>query len=87
VNWARVAQVMNEQPFEVAITGDESITFARAMQKKYLPTALFMGGDTENLPLLENKLAFATTIYVCRNRVCKQPTIDIEEALRQLGLN
>jgi uncharacterized protein YyaL (SSP411 family) len=88
INWARLAQVMDVQPFEVAITGSESLDFARVLQRRYLPTAIFMGGSEENLSLLKNKLVpGATTIYVCRNRVCKLPTTDIKDALRQLGQN
>jgi uncharacterized protein YyaL (SSP411 family) len=87
-NWARLAQMMDVQPYEVAVTGGESVRYAVEIQGEYLPTALFMGGQEENLPLLENKLKPGVTmIYVCRNRVCKQPTDKIEEALRQLGVN
>jgi uncharacterized protein YyaL (SSP411 family) len=85
-NWARVAQMMQFQPFEVAIVGPDAIAEARKLQSKYLPAAIFMGGDAEDLPLLENKLVPGkTTFYVCRNRVCKLPTNDAAVALQQLG--
>ena len=46
-----------------------------------------MGGDDENLPLLENKLVNGETIiYVCQNRVCKLPTKEVDEALQQLEI-
>lgn len=55
------------------------------MQSRYLPTALFMGGQEEDLPLLENKLSPGKTmIYVCRNKTCKMPVTDVGQALKQI---
>lgn len=83
-NWARLYGKLAYQPFEVAVLGDEAPAKAQAMQSEYLPTALFMGGNAENLPLLQNKLVSGKTrIYVCRNRVCEMP---VEEASRALQL-
>jgi len=57
-----------------------------AMQKEYLPTSLFMGGNAENIPLLEYKLVPSVTrIYVCRNRVCNLPVDEVIEALGQIN--
>jgi uncharacterized protein YyaL (SSP411 family) len=85
-NWARVAQIMKLRPYEVAVTGDNAIAQANLLQRNYLPSAFFMGGTAEDLPLLEQKLVAGKTIfYVCRNRVCKLPTEDPKEALKQLS--
>jgi hypothetical protein len=87
-NWARVAQMMKYQPFEVAVTGPNAVAEANQLQSNYLPTAFFMGGTEEDLPLLEYKLVKDKTMfYVCRNRVCKQPTEERSVALDQLRLN
>jgi len=84
-NWASLMGMITYQPYEVAIMGEEALQKSRLMLKQYHPTALFMGGVKENLPLLENKyLAGRTIIYVCRNRTCKQPEEDVVEALKQL---
>jgi len=62
--------------------GDDAIEKSRQFQNFYLPTAFFMGGSEENLPLLENKnVKGETIIYVCRNKVCKQPVKTVEEAI------
>lgn len=83
-NWARLYGKLAYRPFEVAVLGDEAPAKAQAMQNEYLPTALFMGGNAENLPLLQNKLVPGKTrIYVCQNRVCEMP---VEEASRALQL-
>jgi uncharacterized protein YyaL (SSP411 family) len=56
------------------------------MQSNYIPTAIFMGGKMENLPLLKNKLVEKRTlIYVCRNKVCKSPEENPERALAQIN--
>ena len=44
-----------------------------------------MGGEEENLPLLENKgVSDGTMIYVCRNKTCKLPQMDVALAMKQL---
>jgi len=86
-NWARLLSRSNFQSFEVAIMGDEHHEKSQALMKNYLPDVLLMGGNTENLPLLEYKyVAGKTIIYVCRNRVCKQPVTEIDQALDQLSI-
>jgi len=58
------------------------------IQQHYLPTSIFMGGEKENLPLLENKsVEGRTMIYVCRNKTCKVPEEDVGRALAQLAIN
>jgi uncharacterized protein len=84
-NWATVLGLTTHQPFEVAIVGDNARTVSHQLQQHYFPTAIFMGGQSENLPLLENKLVKGKTIiYVCRNKVCKLPVESVGEALGQL---
>lgn len=83
--WASVTGLISYEPYEIAIVGEEAKEKARAMQKVYNPTAIYMGGNAENLPLLANKLVSdRTTIYVCRNRICRIPETDIDRALSHL---
>lgn len=83
--WASLAGIMSYSPYEVAIVGTEAIHKARTMQKVYNPTAIYMGGNSEILPLLANKLvAGRTMIYVCRNRICKSPETEVDRALLHL---
>jgi uncharacterized protein len=84
-NWANTYGLIAHQPFEVAVVGENAIEMSRQLQQQYFPTAIFLGGKSENLPLLENKLVQGKTIiYVCRNRVCKLPVTDITQAIEQL---
>ncbi len=85
-NWAKVRGFVAFKPFELAVTGPEAISISSEIYSRYLPTTVLMGGGSENLPLLEGKLvAGQTIIYVCRDKVCKLPTKDVEVALQQLG--
>jgi len=84
-NWASLMGMTAYEPYEVAVMGDNALVKGREMMKMYLPTAQFMGGTEENLPLLENKLSQGRTIiYVCRNKVCRLPVEGVEQALDQL---
>ncbi len=84
-NWAQLMGVMQKGPYEVAIMGKDALQKNRIMQQTYLPTSLFMGGEKENLPLLEDKLMKGETmIYVCEDKVCKMPVTEVNQALQQL---
>ena len=83
--WANLMGMMTYMPYEVAVVGQDALEKSRMMQKFYLPTAMFMGGAQENLPLLENKsVPNRTIIYVCRNRICKFPEEEPENAIKQM---
>ncbi len=70
---------------EIVILGDEAPHINHELQRHYLPFSLFMGGREEYLPLMKDKYKEGrTTIYVCRNKVCKLPVSTALEALDQI---
>jgi uncharacterized protein YyaL (SSP411 family) len=84
--WASLMGMITYGPYEVAIVGKDALARNREMMRYYSPTSLFMGGEHENLPLLENKYVHGRNmIYVCRNRVCKSPTDNVHSAVQQLN--
>jgi len=85
-NWGITATHFIQEPFEVAVMGDNFHEIRQSIDAHYLPNLLLLGGKTEgSLTLLANKLIRnQTTIYVCRNKVCQLPVQDVEEALKQL---
>jgi uncharacterized protein YyaL (SSP411 family) len=86
--WSSLLGLVTYKPYEIAIVGKEAREKSMAIQQHYLPTSLFMGGENENLPLLENKsVDQRTMIYVCRNKTCKAPEEDVGRALTQLTMN
>ncbi|HEX8549225.1 MAG TPA: thioredoxin domain-containing protein, partial [Cytophagaceae bacterium] len=81
-NWGKLLGLMANGVFEVAIVGSDALKQNQEMQHKYTPNAVFLGGEKENLPLLENKLqGHSTFIYICREKVCLMPLNDLQEAL------
>lgn len=87
-NWAKLMGLLSYESTEIAIMGDKATLMNFDIQSNYLPTSLFLGGTSENLPLLKDKLIKGKTmIYVCTNKTCKLPVENIEEALSQINDN
>lgn len=85
-NWTRLLGYKSFGTFEIAILGEEALQKNILLQQGYLPTAIFMGGKSESLPLLKDKLvAGSTLIYVCQNKTCKYPVSDVNEARTMLN--
>lgn len=83
--WAGLLGMESYLPYEIAITGAKAKEKLRDLQKHYLPTALYSGGIKEDLPLLKNKLIDGKTmIYVCQNKICRQPVETVEAALKEM---
>ncbi|MCC6816844.1 MAG: thioredoxin domain-containing protein [Saprospiraceae bacterium] len=82
-NWLRIYNSYIKLPYEVAIVGKESSQLRDQLLKKFIPSTILLGGETEgNLELLKDKLQEGQTyIYVCRNKICKLPVKDTKDAL------
>jgi uncharacterized protein YyaL (SSP411 family) len=84
-NWYRLVGWVVYPPYEVAIMGPNASKINRDFRKHFSPSVILMGGEKENLPLLENKYVDGKTIiYVCKNRTCKLPVQNVEQALKQM---
>ncbi|GAB3665250.1 thioredoxin domain-containing protein [Echinicola sediminis] len=71
---------------EVAIIGEHATAKANKLQQSYFPFNLYLGGEKEHLPLLDQKsVAGKTMIYVCRNRTCKFPVENVAQAVEQVA--
>ncbi len=82
-NWAIMYYYAVNEPYEVAILGEDADAKRQELDKKYLPNTILLGGKKEGtLQLLKNKLVDdKTTIYVCRQKVCKLPVTEVAKAL------
>ncbi|HEX9969536.1 MAG TPA: thioredoxin domain-containing protein [Acidimicrobiales bacterium] len=67
---------------EIAVVGDRP-DLVRAVQARYLPTAVLAWGEPYESPLWESRSDGLA--YVCRDYACQAPAADIETLLRQLG--
>lgn len=82
-NWAWLMVHFANEPYDVAIVGEDAALKRAEFDLEFLPNVLFLGGKTAGtLKLLENKLIpNQTTIYVCQQKVCKFPVTEVEKAL------
>ena len=94
-NWAMLMQHFLYPFYEIAIVGNSVDEKRKQLSEHYIPNAIFVGTSSPVLlleekgammiPLLENKFVDGKTlIYVCENKTCRQPTENIEEALKQI---
>ncbi len=85
-NWAILLDWFIDEPYEVAIAGENTEVLLREFDKVFLPNCLFLGTQSQSkLPLLEGKLKQGETlIYVCKNKTCQLPVKSVEEALKQI---
>jgi uncharacterized protein len=82
-NWCILMTWIAGKPYEIAITGDNSLKIRMELDKHYMPDAFLSGGNEAGiLPLLQNKFETdITTIYVCRDKTCKLPVYSVKDAL------
>ncbi|HTE02233.1 MAG TPA: thioredoxin domain-containing protein [Mucilaginibacter sp.] len=71
---------------EVAITGEEAEGKRIEIEKNYIPNKIILGGKKGSLPLLLDKFAATTRIYVCKDKTCGLPAENIEDALKQINV-
>lgn len=84
-NWATLLQ---EEVFginEIAVTGPDASAVRKQLEQNYIPNKIMLGGNIENLPLLQNRVGTHTRIYICKNKTCGLPAETVEEALKQIG--
>lgn len=82
-NWSVLAGWMAFSVKEVAIMGNDAVKSTFNIQQNYFGNALFIGGNEENLKLLEGKKPkTGTRFYVCENKTCQHPTADLSEAIK-----
>jgi len=86
-NWGMLQALFTSPLYEVVIMGDDLKARRQQFDEHYLPNVIFLGGKAgSRQALLENKLIPGqTTIYVCRDKTCELPVIEVEKALRQIG--
>jgi len=71
--------------YEVAITGENYEAMRRQIEKNYIPNKIILGGKKGSLPLLHDKFAAGTQIFICKDKTCGLPSRSISEALNQIN--
>lgn len=70
--------------YEIAVTGQEAHKMRTGLEKNYIPNKIILGGKKGSLPLLQDKFAATTRIFICKDKTCGLPAGNIEEALKQI---
>lgn len=73
-------------PFkEIVIVGEQAKDFMQEIQTYYIPNAIFVGSDSENLEITKNrKVEDQTGIYICENYACMMPVYEVDKALEMI---
>ena len=69
---------------EVAVVGDRAEALRVEIEKNYIPNKIILGGKKGSLPLLQDKFAATTRIFICKDKTCGLPSENTEEALKQI---
>lgn len=85
-NWATLLQQEVFGIYEVALTGPNALSLRKEIEQHYIPNKIMLGGNLENLPLLQNRVGAQTRIYVCKDKTCGLPAGNVEDALKQIFL-
>jgi len=85
-NWDILMAWFAVEPYFVSIVGKDYQAKRKEFDQYYLPNVFLAGGKTEgNLSMLEGKLHIGqTTIFVCRDNMCKLPVTEVKEAIDQM---
>ena len=85
-NWGMLQALFTGPLYEVAIMGDDFKNKRQQFDEHYLPNVILLGGNADSkLVLLENKMLDGQTmIYVCRDKSCELPVMEVGNALRQI---
>lgn len=87
-NWATLFLQYVAPPVEVAVTGPDAESFARALHADaYFPhKVVAFAAQASDLPLLQGRLIRGeTAVFVCQNRTCKQPVKSVSAAFEQMS--
>ena len=84
INWTHLYALESQQGEEIVVVGADYKILAQALKSRFAPFSIVMAAEKGGtLPLMKNKIAVngKTTIYACRDKVCKLPVFSIAEYL------
>lgn len=88
-NWLTVLLNYSEQNKELAICGERALDYLTQINQQYLPNLILAGTKVDStLPFLENRFVENQTLfYLCQNKTCDIPTIDLQEIINKITPN
>lgn len=88
-NWLNLLMHKVYPFYEVAIVGEEALKKSVELSEVYIPNKVICGSRIDSkLPLLENRYSKGQTrIFVCENKVCQAPTVELQKAFELMNKN
>ena len=83
-NWIMLLLDEVAGTYEIAITGENFEEPRRQIEKNYIPNKIILGGKKGSLPLLQDKFGAVTQIFICKDKTCGLPALNIADALKQI---
>ena len=83
-NWIMLLTEEVFGTYEVAITGNNFEPMRAAVEQEYIPNKIILGGTAGSQPLLQDRFASETRIFVCRDRTCGLPVNNVADMLKQI---
>ena len=83
-NWIMLLQELVFGTYEIAVTGSDAENIRKEIEKNYIPNKIILGGKEGSLPLLQDKFSAVTQIFVCKDKTCGLPALNVGEALEQI---
>ncbi|MBS7334060.1 MAG: thioredoxin domain-containing protein [Weeksellaceae bacterium] len=81
-NWIQLYLNFSHDFKEIVVVGDEAIDYLNQLNFYYIPNAVFVASETENLEVTQQRLTKGKTgIHICENYACKMPVYSVDEAL------
>ena len=84
-NWIMLLLEEVAGTYEIAITGGNFEETRRETEKNYIPNKIILGGKKGSLPLLQDKFGAVTQIFICKDKTCGLPALNIADALEQIA--
>jgi len=84
-NWIMLLLEEVAGTYEIAITGENFEETRRETEKNYIPNKIILGGKKGSLPLLQDKFGAVTQIFICKDKTCGLPALNIADALKQIA--
>jgi uncharacterized protein YyaL (SSP411 family) len=87
-NWLHVFLNFSTQNKELAICGNEAISFIKKINQSYNPNIVLAGTQKlSSLPFLQDRFSENEILfYLCQNRTCQMPIHDFQEIIKELSL-
>lgn len=83
-NWAMLLLDEVFGTYEVAVTGPDANKMRSELEENYIPNKIMLGGNEENLPLLQGRTGDTTRIFICKDKTCGLPAQNVVQALKQI---